>query len=138
MLAAIRELYFAAWANLSVFSMTQRAAIVVFIVLFIVWLVARPILRKLASLLLRLLNLSIKGIFLLSEGLLLPFARISPERYARWYNSLADTMEKFSKWLTERSTRQVKGKAHFGRMILVYIVIMLFIGLPSLLGSMEC
>lgn len=130
----IRNLYYAVWANLSVFPMVARAAIVLAAAVVLVWVIARPLFFKLLWLLLQLASLLVKFICLLGGKLLGITSRKSPEQYAARYNRMAGLMgqcnERLLKW-SERLLR--KHKFHLGRMILLYGVLMLLIALPNLL-----
>lgn len=136
-MTTIRNLYYAVWANLSAFSVTVRAAIVLAAAVVLVWVIARPLFFKLFLLLLRLASLLVKLICLLGGKLLGITARKSPEQYAARYNRLADLMSRCDKRLLKWSERlSMKQKFHLGRMLLLYGVLLLLVALPDLLEPM--
>ena len=133
-MTGIRDLYDAIWANLSAFSVTARAAIVLAAAVVLVWVIVRPIFLKLLLLLLRLAGLLVKLFCLLGGKLLGITARKSPEQYAARYNRMASLMGRCDERLHKRSEQlSGKHKFHLGRMLLLYIGLMALIVLPNLL-----
>lgn len=134
MTTTIRSLYYAGWANLSVFPMTVRAAVVLGTIVVLIWVIARPLFFKFLLLLLWLAGVFVKLICLLGGKLLGITARKSPEQYAVRYNRLADLMgrcnERLLKW---RERLSGKHKFRLGQMLLFYGALMLLVALPNLL-----
>lgn len=130
----IRDLYYAAWANLSAFSVTIRAAIVLAVLVSFVWVIARPLFFKLLLLLLKLTSLLTKLVCFICGKILGITFRKSPEQYAARYNRMADLTGRCNERLLKWSENLAgKHKFHLGRMLLLYGVLMLLIGLPTLL-----
>lgn len=130
----IRNLYYAAWANLSQLPMIGRAAIVLAVLVVFIWTATRPLLRKLLVLLLQLLNLFVKLICLIGGKILGITAKRSPERYAARYNRMVDLMGRCNERLLTWSARlKNKHQFHLGRMLLLYGVLMVLVSLPALL-----
>ncbi len=130
----IRDLYYAAWANLSGFSMHIRAAIVLAVLVIFAWIIARPLFFKLLRLLLRATGGLTKLICLIGGKILGVTARRSPEQYAARYNRMVDLAGRWNERLLNWSNR-LAGKRKFypGQMLLLYGVLMLLVGLPALL-----
>lgn len=130
-LEVIQAFYYGLWANLSEIPLLYRASIVVLVVVCLTWFIARPICLKLLSLLMRLLAQGTKGLCLLGELLLSPLSKWAPERYVRLCNRWNNAMGKCHTWITKREEGASKIKAHVGRAVLVYLVLMVLICLPT-------
>ena len=132
----IRNLYYAMWANLSMFSLATRAAIVLAALVVLLWLIVRPLLFRILVLLLRLAALLVKLTCLLGGKLLGITAKRSPGFYAACYNRLVGLLgrcnERLLKW-----SEQLGGKRKLclGWMLLLYGILMLLVTLPHLLES---
>jgi len=133
-MAMIRNLYYAAWANLSEFSVTIRAAIVLAVLVVLAWVIVRPLLFRLLLLLLKSAGLLTKLICLICGKILGITFRKSPEKYAVQYNRMAELMGRCNERLVKWSENLAgKRKFHLGWMLLLYGVLMLLICLPTLL-----
>lgn len=133
-MTVIRDLYYAAWANLSQLPMIGRAAIVLAVPVVFIWMAARPLLRKLLVLLLQLSSLFVKFICLIGGRILGITAKRSPERYAARYNRMVDLMGRCNERLLTWSARlKNKHQFHPERMLLLYGVLMALVSLPALL-----
>lgn len=130
-LEVIQAFYYGLWANLSEIPPLYRASIVVLVIVCLAWFIARPICLKLLSLLMRLLVQGTKGLCLLGELFLSPLSKWTPERYLRLCNCWNSAMGKCHTWLTRRIESASKIKAHIGKAVLVYLVLMFLICLPT-------
>lgn len=123
------ELYYAVWANLRIFSVIGRAAIVFAIVIPLFWFIARPILLFLLKFVLLLLNQAVKGIFFLGQFILRPLADGAASSYIRYCNVLADVTGGLSSQLMKWAGG-IKVQRHLFRMMALYLAVLLFIWLP--------
>lgn len=130
----LRELYFGAWASLGTLPLLQRAAIVVAVALILIWLIVKPLGAKILGLLLRLAELLVRGGYLVgAQVLAAALSRQNPDGYAQRHNRLAAWSERTSGRLIAWSKRmRGKHKAHLGKLLLLYLVLMLLIALPQL------
>lgn len=130
----IRDLYYAAWANLSALPMCARAAIVLAILVVFAWVMIRPLLFKLLWLLVRAAAGLIKLLCLIAGKILSITAQRRPEQYAARYNRMVNLAGGCNERLLNLSNRLgSKQNFHPGRMLLLYGALILLIGLPSLL-----
>lgn len=132
----LNDVYYAAWASLSVLSVTERAAVVLAVAVLFVWLIARPILFKLLALLCRMGAGFVKAAFVINGKIIGLTAKRTPERYAAAYNGMADFSERCYNRMLERSAKlAARHKFHFFRMVIVYGILILLIALPDFVGK---
>ena len=126
------DIYYALWANLSAWPLLTRAAISVFVALFVLWIVGWALFVRFFGLSRHLLNWLVMGICALGVTILVPLRWIAPHRYLRLCNGLLDTLGRHSRSLLQKS-----GKTKFGfkRMLFLYALCLGLIALPDFLGA---
>lgn len=134
------KLYFGFWAQIAQWHIISRAALIIGILFLIVHLLFMPILIRICRWILRILDVIIKGIYLVitacAEVLL---ARKGVEKRASVLNIFSTLGEKISTRL-ESLIQKMSSKKRivFWKMALLYAIVICFIALPDFLnGKMD-
>lgn len=132
----ILDLYYGLWAQMLPWSVFKRAALILAIVCVIFYIVFMPVTMKILSLILRLLNGILKGIYCgiiaAAEG---SMKKKSQTERATVLNRISGKADQFSQRIIGWSDKIKKIKRiRFIKMLLIYGVLILLIGLPDFLG----
>lgn len=129
------DLYYAIWATLFKLPLLVRAAIVLAVCVTLLWIVFRPFVAFLLSLLLRLLNLVLQGsVLLIDKVLFLVIGSTAPVRYVSFYNRVVSIFAKISGHFSCWAQRLAKkAPIPVGPMAASYFILLFLVALPSLL-----
>lgn len=123
------DIYYGLWAQMRNWTINRRAVLVVAVCCVIFAIFMKLIGFRIIALFLQVINLILKGIFVILSGIFQ--IRVS-DRSLRYWNSICNKFEKISAFLDKHKNQlRQPNKKIFGKMIVVYVILLVCTIVPS-------
>lgn len=123
------DIYYGLWAQMRNWTINRRAVLVVAVCCVLFAIFMKLIGFRIIALFLQVINLILKGVFVILSGIFQ--IRVS-DRSLRYWNSICNKFEKMSAFLDKHKNQLCQPhKKIFGKMIVVYIILLVCIIVPG-------